>query len=101
MKAMPAPVRKAKPAPLRNTSAETWLAPPPPNMDEKTCEGMTVAATAPMIAKLSDCPTNLIVEMVPEAIPKWRLSTEPITELVLGAEKMPIPTPSRKSTAVR
>jgi hypothetical protein len=33
-----------------------------------------------MIAKLSDCPTNLIVEMVPEAIPKWRLSTPPFVQ---------------------
>ena len=59
------------------------------------------AATAPMTAKLSDCPTNLMVDMVPEAIPKWLLSTDPITELVLGAENNPTPTPSKNNTAAR
>lgn len=102
IKAITAPVKKALPMPIKKASAETD--PPltiPTYISESTLGGIRVAATAPITAKLSDCPIDLIVPIVPEASPKNRLSTLPITELVLGAENRPIPTPSRKSSAAR
>lgn len=100
--AMTAPARKARLAPFRKAPAGTGpVLLNPPNMAENTSGGIMAAATAPMIAKLRDCPTNLMVEMVPDAMPRWRLSTEPMTELVLGAENSPIPIPRSSSVAVK
>lgn len=72
----------------------------PTKMAESTLGGTTVAATAPMIARLSDCPMNLIVERVPAAAPRLGLSTEPMTELVLGAENRPMPMPIMKRVPI-
>ncbi len=54
---------------------------------------MKVAKIALIKARLSDCPKNRIVANVPDAIPSRLFSTDPITALVLGEEKSPIPNP--------
>jgi hypothetical protein len=96
-KAIAAPTRKALLSPLRKALAGTILPPLPTKTAESTAGGITVAATAAMTARLSDCPMNLIVERVPDAAPRLGLSTEPMTELVLGAENKPMPMPIMKS----
>jgi hypothetical protein len=45
------------------------------------------------IPMLNICPTSRIVPIVPEATPRYRLSTELITALVFGDEKSANPNP--------
>jgi hypothetical protein len=71
-----------------------------PNVSEAMKSGpATEAMIAPMMERLTACPTKRMVDRVPEATPKRFLSTHPITALVLGDENMPMPIPSTNSPA--
>ena len=86
--------RNARFIPSTNSSAPTMrLVGSPENSPERLPAPATVAMIAPMTAKLVACPEQRIVARVPEAIPSLRLSTEPMTALVLGLEKKPTPIP--------
>jgi len=51
---------------------------------ERTLLEIKVSNTAPIIAKLIDCPRTLIVPNVPEATLRWFFSTDLMTKLLLG-----------------
>ena len=88
---------------LRMPSTNTRAARPkvdgltPIKRAERVALEMKLAKTALIIARLSDWPKNLMVFNVPEAMPSLLFSTEPMTALVLGDEKRPIPDPMTKS----
>jgi hypothetical protein len=71
----------------------------PTKRAESTLLEMKVAKIALIKAKLSDCPKNRMVASVPDAIPRWSFSTDPITALVLGDENNPIPNPTINNLA--
>jgi hypothetical protein len=92
--AMHALTRNAKSIPLTKSSAATvMLEASPEKSPEMPPAPATVAIMAPIIARLVACPEQRIVAKVPDAIPSFLLSTEPITALVFGLAKMPTPIP--------
>jgi len=74
--------------------------PTPVKREDRRPAEAAVATTAPISARLRDCPQNLIVPSVPLATPSLPFSTEPITALVFGEEKSPIPMPMTDNPAI-